>query len=290
MDIRILTYFLAVAREKNISRAAKSLHITQPTLSKQLKDLEEELGVTLFTRGSREIQLTDSGRYLYSKGKEILSLVEKTANNLTNDAIISGEIYIGGGETKAISFISDSLHSLIKGHPDIQFHLYSGNADDIIDKLDSGLLDFGLVIEPTNKQKYQSFRLPAQDRWGLLIHRNHPLAKQTVIHPQELKTVPLIISRQTSVDSQLAEWLGFSIDQLSIVGTYNLLYNASLMVDNGTFGALALDGIINTYGTEKIFIPLDPPLQASLNLIWKKDQPLSPAARKFLDVLTEKYS
>ncbi|HAQ8290988.1 TPA: LysR family transcriptional regulator, partial [Enterococcus faecium] len=113
MDIRILTYFLAVAREKNISRAAKSLHITQPTLSKQLKDLEEELGVTLFTRGSREIQLTDSGRYLYSKGKEILSLVEKTANNLTNDAIISGEIYIGGGETKAISFISDSLHSLI---------------------------------------------------------------------------------------------------------------------------------------------------------------------------------
>ncbi|HFN1618749.1 TPA: LysR family transcriptional regulator, partial [Enterococcus faecium] len=177
MDIRILTYFLAVAREKNISRAAKSLHITQPTLSKQLKDLEEELGVTLFTRGSREIQLTDSGRYLYSKGKEILSLVEKTANNLTNDAIISGEIYIGGGETKAISFISDSLHSLIKAHPDIQFHLYSGNADDIIDKLDSGLLDFGLVIEPTNKQKYQSFRLPAQDRWGLLIHRNHPLAK-----------------------------------------------------------------------------------------------------------------
>ncbi|EME8125038.1 LysR family transcriptional regulator [Enterococcus faecium] len=290
MDIRILTYFLAVAREKNISRAAKSLHITQPTLSKQLKDLEKELGVTLFTRGSREIQLTNSGRYLYSKGKEILSLVEKTANNLTNDAIISGEIYIGGGETQAVSLISNSLHSLIKVHPDIQFHLYSGNADDIIDKLDSGLLDFGLVIEPTNKQKYQSFRLPAQDRWGLLIHRTHPLAKQTVIHPLELKTVPLLISRQTSVDSQLAEWLGFSVDQLSIIGTYNLLYNASLMVDNGTFGALALDGIINTCGTEKVFIPLDPPLHASLNLIWKKDHPLSPVARKFLDIIIEKYS
>lgn len=250
MDIRILTYFLAVAREKyQPSSKISAYHATYSL--KTTERFRRRTWCDTFHSGLPEIQLTDSGRYLYSKGKEILSLVEKTANNLTNDAIISGEIYIGGGETKAISFISDSLHSLIKAHPDIQFHLYSGNADDIIDKLDSGLLDFGLVIEPTNKQKYQSFRLPAQDRWGLLIHRNHPLAKQTVIHPQELKTVPLIISRQTSVDSQLAEWLGFSIDQLSIVGTYNLLYNASLMVDNGTFGALALDGIINTYGTEK---------------------------------------
>lgn len=288
MEIRVLNYFLAVAREKNISRAAKKLHLTQPTLSKQLKDLEEELGVTLFERGPREIQLTPSGQYLFSKAKEILSLVEKTTSNLVQNEIVSGEIYIGAGETPVMSLITDTLNQLIDVYPLLKFHLYSGDADDVMAKLDSGLLDFGLVIGPVNKQRYHFFRLDAQDQWGVLLHRAHPLAKQQNVRPSDLKDIPLLLSRQASADTQLSEWFGFNLEQLEIIGTYNLLYNASLMVRSHHFGVLCLAGIINTHGTEQRFLPLEPPLTASLNLIWKKDEPLSLAAKKFLALLMDK--
>ncbi|MBC1457204.1 LysR family transcriptional regulator [Listeria newyorkensis] len=285
MEFRVLKYFLAVAREKNISKAAKSLHLSQPTLSKQLKELEEELGVTLFERGNREIRLTEEGLFLLSRGNEILNLVEKTTINLRKDEVVTGEIYVGGGETRAMSLIAKVTKRMMDDYPEIKLYLYSGNADDVMEKLDNGLLDFGVVVNPTNKQKYKSISLPQTDKWGLLVRSNHFLAENEAITPEDLRGVPLLISQQRLVSDQISEWFGNNLDQLHIVGSYNLLYNASLMVEEGVGCALCIDGIINTTNTSLIFVPLKPELDASLSLIWKKNQTMSIAATKFLDKL-----
>lgn len=285
MEFRVLKYFLAVAREKNISKAAKSLHLSQPTLSKQLKGLEEELGVTLFERGNREIRLTEEGLFLLSRGNEILNLVEKTTINLRKDEVVTGEIYVGGGETRAMSLIAKVTKRMMDDYPEIKLYLYSGNADDVMEKLDNGLLDFGVVVNPTNKQKYKSISLPQTDKWGLLVRSNHFLAENEAITPEDLRGVPLLISQQRLVSDQISEWFGNNLDQLHIVGSYNLLYNASLMVEEGVGCALCIDGIINTTNTSLIFVPLKPELDASLSLIWKKNQTMSIAATKFLDKL-----
>ncbi len=285
METRVLKYFLAVAREKNISRAAKSLHLSQPTLSKQLKELENELGVTLFERGNREIRLTEEGMFLFSKGSEIVSLVEKTTSNLKKEEVITGEVYIGGGETRAMSLIAEAAKKMMEEYPEIKIHLYSGNADDVMGKLDNGLLDFGVVIDPTNKQKYEYVRLPYQNRWGILVRRDHFLAQNEIITSSDLKDIPLLISQQSLVSHQISEWLGDNLDHFHIIGSYNLLYNAALMVEQGVGCAVCIDGVINTQGTNIIFIPLKPNLDVNLNVIWKKNQALSNAATKFLEKL-----
>lgn len=295
MEIRVLRYFIAVAHQQNISAAAKYLHISQPTLSRQLSDLEEELGTSLFIRGNRKITLTTEGMFLLTKAKEIVELVDKTEANFNQPAeIISGEIYIGGGETEAMHFIAESLKDLLKDYPAIQFHLYSGNADDIMEKLDSGLLDFGIVIEPTDKQKYDYMQLPAKDVWGVLMRNDSPLVHKPSIQPADLIDKPLIISRQTTVDNELSGWFGQNVQDLNIAGTYNLLYNAALMVEQGLGYALCLDKIINTSGDSKLcFKPLNPKLHAGLNIIWKKHQVFSTAADKFLKQIrynSEKYN
>lgn len=285
LDLRVLNYFLTVVREKTISKAAESLHLSQPTLSKQLKELEEELGVQLFTRGNREITLTEDGRYLVNRGKEILSLVNSTTKNLSNKEIVSGEIAIGGGETEAIQFIAETVRRLSEEQTDLKIHLYSGNADDVSEKLDKGILDFGVVIDPVEKKKYDYLTLPRTDRWGLLLHKNHPYADKHAISPEDLQSLPLFVSSQSLVDDQIGEWLGKNLDSYQIIGTYNLLYNAAIMVKEGIGCALCIDGIINTQGTELTFIPLKPDLEASLNIIWKKDHLLSKAASAFLKAL-----
>lgn len=283
MDIRVLRYFIAVAKEENISAAAKQLHLSQPTLSRQLKDLEVELGTTLFQRGNRKITLTEQGMFLLSKAREIVELVDKTEANFHHEEVIGGEIYIGGGETRAMHFIAKALADLLKKHSAIKYHLYSGNADDIMDKLDSGLLDFGIVIEPTDKQKYEFIQLPATETWGVLIQKESPLASKEFIQPSDLIDKPLIISRQTAVDNELSGWFGKGLEKLHISGTYNLLYNASLMVEEGLGYALCIDKIINTTGESKLcFKPLHPNLHAGLNMIWKKNQILSTASQAFL--------
>ncbi|WP_152658452.1 LysR family transcriptional regulator [Oceanobacillus sp. CFH 90083] len=285
MEIRLLRYFIAVANEQNISAAAQSLHISQPTLSRQLSDLEDELGTTLFIRGNRKITLTEEGIFLLTKAKEIVGLVDKTEANFNQpEELISGEIYIGGGETEAMHFIAKTLKDLRKDHPAIQFHLYSGNADDIRDKLENGLLDFGIVIEPTDKQKYDYIQLPAQDVWGVLMRKDSPLSHNQSIQASDLIDKPLIISRQTTVDNELSGWLGQNVKDLNITGTYNLLYNASRMVEADLGYALCIDKLINTSGDSNLcFKPLSPKLTASLNIIWKKHQIFSNAANKFLD-------
>ncbi|MFK4415535.1 MULTISPECIES: LysR family transcriptional regulator [Bacillus] len=287
MEIRVLRYFIAVANEESISAAAKQLHLSQPTLSRQLKDLEMELETDLFIRGNRKISLTEEGKYLFKKAKEIVDLADKTEANLKDSKeMISGEVYIGAGETEAMHLIAKTLKVLIKDYPNIRFHLYSGNADDIKSKLDSGLLDFGVVIEPTDKQKYEYAQLPAKDTWGVLMCKDSPLSDKQVISPVDLIDKPLFISRQSTVSNELTGWFGESIDNLNIVATYNLLYNAALMVEEGIGYALCIDKIINTSGNSKLcFKPLQPKLEANLNIIWKKNQVFSNAAHAFTNQL-----
>lgn len=285
MELRVLNYFLTVAQEKTISKAAEALHLSQPTLSKQLKELEEELGVILFTRGNREITLTEDGYYLVNRGKEIMNLVDTTKINLKKNEAISGEISIGGGETEGIALVGNFLQELLQEHPYIKINLFSGNADDVIEKIDRGLLDFGLVIDPVEKQKYEYLNLPYQDQWGVLIQKSHPLAKNSTVTPAELVKLPLFISNQSLVDNQLASWLGGNIANFTILGTYNLLYNASLLVKDGLGAALCIDRIINTQGTNLKFIPFNPPLTVSISIIWKKNKVFSSAANAFLELL-----
>lgn len=287
MEIRLLRYFIAVANQRSISAAAQYLHLSQPSLSRQLSEFEKELGTPLFIRGNRKITLTDEGVFLLKKAKEIVQLVDKTEANFNQSTeIISGEIYIGGGETEAMHLIAKTLKSLLEDYPSIQFHLYSGNADDITDKLDSGLLDFGIVIEPTDKQKYDYVKLPATDVWGLLMRKDSPLADKPFIQPIDLVDKPLLISRQTAVSNELTGWLGQNIEDFNIVATYNLIYNAALMVEENIGYALCLDNLINTSGNSKLcFKPLNPRLEANLNIIWEKHQVFSNAANKFLDQL-----
>lgn len=286
MELRVLNYFLTVAREGTISKAAEVLHLSQPTLSKQLKDLEEELGVQLFIRGNREISLTEDGVYLQNRGKEILSLVSTTTLNLQKNEVIGGDILIGGGETQAFQFLTDILNHLMERYPDIKVHMYSGNADDVKDKIDKGLLDFGLVIDPVEKQKYEYVPLPIVDRWGILVNQKHHLAKKEHVSPVDLKNQPLLISSQTLVNNQLAEWLGGNLNNFSIVGSYNLLYNASLLVKAGKSVAFCIEGIIQTKDSDLVFVPLEPALTSTISIIWKKKQIFSNAAALFLEKLT----
>ena len=287
MDIRVLRYFIAVATQENISAAANALHLSQPTLSRQLNNLEEELGTTLFVRGNRKITLTDEGMFLLDRAKEIVDLVEKTEANFNQKSeIISGEIHIGAGETEAMQFIAQTIKKLVAHHPNIKFHLYSGNADDITRKLDSGLLDFGIVIEPANKQKYDYLKLPATDVWGVLMRKDSPLAEKAYIHPTDLLNKPLIISRQTAVSNELSGWLGEEIENLNVIGTYNLLYNASLLVKENIGYALCIDKLMNTSEESTLcFRPLSPKLEAGLNILWKKHQTFSSATKIFLTYL-----
>ncbi|PAV28217.1 LysR family transcriptional regulator [Virgibacillus profundi] len=292
MDVRVLCYFIALANERNISKAAESLHLTQPTLSRQLKELEEQLATTLFIRGNREIILTDSGHYLLQKAKEIIELVDRTEHNLSDSSVdIHGEIAIGCGETEGMRIIAKSLNKLQSTYPNIIFHLYSGNADDVSEKLENGLFDFGLLIEPTDKNQYDFIELPYQDRWGILMRRDSPLAHKDAIHPSDINDQPLLVSRQSIVDNQLSGWLGRNINQNPIVATYNLIFNAAIMVEEGLGYALCIDRLIDTSSKQTLkFLPFDPPLEANLNIVWKKNQTLSSASRAFLMGLRDDLS
>lgn len=286
MEIRVLRYFLAVAREESISKAAECLHITQPTLSRQIMELEEQLKTKLINRGKRnhKITLTEEGMLLRKRAEEIIQLVDKTESEFdASNEIISGDIYIGGGETDAMRLIAKIAHNFQKNHPHIRYHLFSGNAEDVTEKLDNGLLDFGILIEPANIEKYNYMKLPATDRWGLLMRKDSPLSQKGEICPNDLIGIPLITSRQALVGNELSGWSGLDYEKLKIVATYNLVYNASLMVDEGLGYALCLDKLVNTSESSNLcFKPLSPPLEAHLDIVWKKHQVFSKATEKFI--------
>lgn len=289
MDIRVLQYFLAVAREANITKAAESLNMTQPPLSRQLKELEDELGKQLFIRGSRGITLTEEGMILRKRAEEMVALMEKTKTEISSSGEnIHGEIYIGGGETEGIRLIAKTAEKLRRKHPNISYYLFSGNSDDVTERLDKGLLDFGILIEPADIKKYDFIKLPTKDRWGLLMRRDHPLAKKTGITPDDLQGLPLIASRQSIAHNELSGWLGKQYDSLHIVTTYNLLHNASLMVEENVGCALCLDHIIPEYKNSPLcFRPLKPQIEVGLDIVWKKYQVFTKPASLFLNMLQE---
>ena len=292
MDVRVLRYFLAVAQEESISGAAEYLHLTQPTLSRQLMDLEQELGKKLLIRGSRRVTLTEDGLLLRKRAGEIVALVDKTESEFhgTEDDI-SGELYIGGGETAAMRLIARTARDLQEQCPHIRYHLFSGNADDVMERLDKGLLDFGLLIEPVDLKKYDHFRLPVTDSWGVLMRRDSPLAEKDSIHPKDLWNVPLLISRQSTIEHGLSNWMRRNYNELDIAGTYNLLFNAALMVEAGMGYAVCLDKLVNTMDTSGLcFRPLAGCQGAGMDIVWKKYQVFSKASQKFLERLQESFS
>lgn len=291
MELRVLRYFLAVAREQNISGAAELLHLTQPTLSRQLKDLEEELGKTLFIRGNRKVTLTEDGILLRKRAGEIIALVDKTQNELSGPGdIITGDVYIGAGETDAMRLVARIAAKLQTRFPDIKYHLYSGNSNNVAERLDKGLLDFGVFVEPADIKKYHYMRLPATDIWGLLMRRDSPLAAKDYITPADLWDIPIITSAQAMMNNVFSGWLGDEFEKLQIVATYNLIYNASMMVDEGFGYALTLDKLINTSGSSNLcFRPLNPVLDVKLDLVWKKYQVFSKAAEQFLALAQKEF-
>ena len=285
MELRVLKYFLVVATERNISNAAKILYVSQPALSKQLKNLEEELGVTLFKRGNRNITLTEDGVYFLTKAKEILALVDTTVANLTQEDIIGGEINIGAGESAQMGHIFNIINDMMIDYPNIKTNVTSGNADEMLLKLDNGTLDFAITFGFVDKSKYEHLSLPWCDKWGLLVRKDNFLAKKDYILSKDLENIPLIISKQTNVDNFLAGWIGKSIENFNVVGTFNLLYNASLMAKQNIGSVLCFGGIINTSESNLKFIPLKPELETEMSIIWKKNQTLSNVSKKFLENL-----
>lgn len=283
MELRVLEYFLAVADEGSISKAAEHLHLTQPTLSRQIKELEESLGKQLFIRGSRKITLTDDGVLLRKRAQEIVSLVVKTENEVraeNND--LSGDIYIGAAESDSVRYIIKCISELQKKHS-IKLHILSGDAKDTLEKLDNGLIDFALILGEIDKHKYNYIELPITDTWGLLMKKNSPLSSKKYIEPKDLEGLPIILSRQSQIEENLNTWLNSNNIDFETVATYNLIYNASLMVDEGMGYALTLDKLINYTGTNNLkFIPLRPSITLQSSIIWKKNQIFSKTAEAFL--------
>lgn len=287
MELRVLHYFLAVAREQSILGAADYLHLSQPTLSRQLKELEESLGKQLFWRGNRKITLTEEGMILRKRAEEILELVKKTESEIAlSDEVITGSVYIGAGETEAIRLIARAAKVLQQDYPLIRFHIASGDAADVTERLDKGLIDFGILFDPADLSAYNHLRLPMQDEWGVLMRRDAPLAAKDAVHPEDLWDQPLILSRQQKEGSELSLWLKQDFSKLHIVATYSLLYNGSLMVEEGLGYALCLNRIINPTGDSRLcFRPLCPGLRVGMNIVWKKYQVFSKASEAFLDCL-----
>lgn len=258
----------------------------QPTLSRQLMELEKELGKQLMVRGSRKITLTEDGMRLRRRAEEILELVDRTEKEvMQSDDTVSGDIYIGTGETDGVRQIVRAANQLQGSHPGIRFHIVSGDAMDVCERLDKGLLDFGILLGDMDKTKYSCMELPMKDTWGVLMRRDSPLAQRETVSPRDLWDKPLILSRQVDNKSGLYRWLRKEPSELHTVATYNLIYNASLMVDEGMGYAFTLDKLVNTAGSNLCFRPLKPRLELGMYLVWKKSQLFSRAAELFLEQL-----
>lgn len=295
MELRVLQYFLAVAREQNISSAAESLHLSQPTLSTQLKALEQELGKQLLirkTKGSRKVLLTEEGMLLRKRAEEILELVRMTESEISlSNEVIAGDVYIGTGESDMIRVFAKAAKNIQKKHPDIHYHILSGNAAFVQDYLDRGLIDFGVVYSPVDPNVYSCVKVPVRDTWGVLMRKDSPLAEKDSIQPQDLQNEPLIISAQKTDAWPMSDWFGQDMSKLNVVATYNLVFNASLLVEEGLGYAVCFDKLINVSGNSSLcFRPLSPKMEAQASIIWKRYQVFSKAADCFLRELEDVLS
>ena len=289
MEFRVLQYFLAVAREENISGAAKFLHLSQPTLSRQLKDLEDELGKQLFIRGNRKITLTEEGMILRKRAEEITELVKKTEDEITSsDDTLAGNITIGAGETDGNRFLIKAMNAIQQDYPLVHFHIVSGDKEMITEAIDRGSIDFGIVFGNIDTAKYDSIPIDYKDTWGVLMRRDTELAKKEFITAEDLMDKPLIISRQAFQNLEFTKFFHCEQEKLNIVATYSLLFNGSLMVEEGLGYAICFDKLINVSGDSHLcFRPLEPKMKSHMSIIWKKYQVLSKPTQKFLQKLQE---
>ena len=291
MEIRVLRYFLAIAREENMTRAAKYLHVTQPTLSKQIKQLEEEIGKKLFIRSNYSIKLTDEGLLLRKRAEDILSMVDKTMEEFQAlDDITGGDIYIVAAESESFSYFATVAKDLQLQYPNVKFHLYSGNTEVIAERLDRGLLDFAIIVQEVDLSKYNYIKIPTSDTWGVIMRKDSPLAKKEYITIEDLIDLPLIVSRQ-GITEDYPKLFKEKLDQLHIVATFDLIYNASVMVKEGFGYALSFDKIVDTSeNSELCFRVLKPELKTNMYIIWKKYQVFTPIAEKLLSKMQQHFN
>lgn len=289
IETRLLQYFLAVAEEQSITHAANYLHITQPTLSKQMMDLEEQLGKQLFIRGKKKITLTEDGLYLRGRAQEVVSLIEKTEHDFReNEQNISGDIHIGCGEYQSSSAIMNIICDIRKDYPDIHFHFFSSNADAILERLDKGLIDIGILLDPEITPRYDYQKLPLMETWGVLMPKDTPLTKKKKLTLEDLSGIPMIVPSQTSNNKRFGQLFSEHQISLDIVSTYNLIFNASLMVQAGIGYALCIGGLIPP-STEHnlIFRPLNPEIISNVYIFTKKYQVFSKATKLFISRLEQ---
>ncbi len=289
MELRVLRYFVEVAREGSITNAAKSLHISQPTLSRQLKDLESELGCKLFVRGNYNVHLTEEGILLRKRAEDILKMADKTLDefNSLND-ITGGDIRIGCAESYIIKYLADTIKEFRLMYPGLRFHITSGDTRVVVNDLEQGFSDFAVIAEPPDLSRYNYLPLPDGDIWGLLMRKDHPLAEKSAISPEDLNNVPLISSPQ-SIKADLPRWCGEAIDSLNIIGTVNLFYNGSVFVKEGLGCLLVFDRLADV-SDELCFRPLYPQLKTKMYIIWKKYQIFTPIAQRLIDMLKERFT
>jgi len=295
MELRVLNYFLTVAREGGLTGASEVLHVTQPTMSRQIQELEEELGQKLFIRTTRSMVLTPEGMLLRKRAEEILEMAERTKSEFSAmGSTVAGDVLIGSGETFALKQITDLMAQIREEYPGIHFQIYSGNAEEVAERLEKGLLDFGVFVEPADISRYNSIRLPVLDTWGLILRKDHPLAQKEHITREDLGDVPLIMSRQEmaaqKAGNNYLDWFGGSYKLLNVVAGYTLMYNGALMVRSGLGCAVGLDRIVNTTETSDLcFRPFDPPLEAGIVVVWKKYQVFSKAAEMLLEKMKKVF-
>lgn len=286
MELRVLRYFATSAREGSMTKAAEKLHVTQPTLSKQIKELEEELGQKLFIRGNYNIHLTPEGEILYKRALDILEMADQTTAEFASmNQFNGGDLYLGCAESDGISLLAKTAGQLLKKHANLHFHLYSGNAETICERLDKGLLDFAFVVQNIDVSKYSYLELPVKDTWGLLMRKDNPLVSKQSIPLEDLLGLPLIVSRQGATN-EMPQWLQKNYSRLNIVATYDLIFNASILVREGIGLALGFDKLVSTSADSILcFRPITPAIVSPMRLIWRKDQQFSRLATLFLEEL-----
>ena len=283
MELRLLRYFLAVAQEENTTRAAEQLHIAQPSLSKQMMELEQEFGKKLFIRGKRKIALTEEGILLRKRATEILMLCEKTEREITQvSAMVGGELAIGGGSSATVA---QTIARMAKKYPNVRYQILNGDAEKIAEHLEHGTLDFGILLEPVDLTKYEHLLLPETDEWGFLLRKDSTLAQNEVIRPEDIKDVPLILPQRAGLQKELSAWAGHEIDELNVAATFDIFFNNPiLLVKSGVGCAYALNSHLDIDGSKTLcFRPFDPPIEIRYGLVWKKYSVLSKAAEKFLE-------
>lgn len=287
MEIRVLRYFLTVVREEGINRAAEVLHITQPTLSRQLSQLEEEVGVKLFHRGARKITLTNEGILLRRRAEEILSLVDRTERELVEqEELVDGRIVIGCGELAAVQVLPEIIETFHEKYPLVTYDIFTGNADLVKEQMEKGLIDIGVLLEPINIEKFDFIRLAGKERWVVLMRPDAPLADKEAVSTRDLENLPIILPRRTNVQNELTNWLGDSLQTMQVLFTSNLSTNSAIMVQKGLAYSIVIEGSVPFWDKEKIaYRPLCPELTANSVLTWKKQQPFSLAATKFIEYI-----